>query len=54
MCSSDLTKAMDYDKKLGFNEVLRFAGMHDDGGDLVVLEMNKANCRWIRELKHAA
>ena len=48
------TKAMDYDKKLGFNEVLRFAGMHDDGGDLVVLEMNKANCRWIRELKHAA
>ena len=48
------TKAMDYDKKLGFNEVLRFDGMHDDGGDLVVLEMNKANCRWIRELKHAA
>lgn len=48
------TKAMDYDKKLGFNEVLRFENMHDDGGDLVVLEMNKATCRWIRELKHAA
>lgn len=45
------TKAMDYDKKLGFNEILRFDGMHDDGGDLVVLEMNKANCRWLKGIK---
>mgnify|MGYP003351188912 CR=1 FL=1 len=34
------TKAIDYDKKLGFNEVLRFAGMHDDGGDLVVIPIH--------------
>ena len=43
------TKAMEYDKKLGFKEAVRFAGMHEDGGDLVVFEMNKADCRWIRE-----
>ena len=42
-------KAMEYDKKLGFKEAVRFAGMHEDGGDLVVFEMNKSDCRWIRE-----
>lgn len=47
------TRAMNYDKKLGFTEVVRLEGMHDDGGDLVVFEMNKADCRWIRErVKH--
>jgi hypothetical protein len=47
------TKAMEYDKKLGFREAIRFPGMHCDGGDLVVFEMNKADCRWIRErVKH--
>ena len=45
------TKAMNYDKKLGVTEVVRLEGMHDDGGDLVVLEMNKADCRWIKERK---
>ena len=43
-------KAMEYDQKLGFKEAVRFAGMHEDGGDLVVFEMNKSDCRWIREL----
>lgn len=43
------TKAMEYDQKLGFKEAIRFAGMHCDGGDLVVFEMNKSDCRWIRE-----
>jgi len=45
------TKAMEYDQKLGFEEAVRFAGMHEDGGDLVVFEMNKADCRWIKERK---
>jgi RimJ/RimL family protein N-acetyltransferase len=45
------TRAMNYDKKLGFTEVVRLEGMHDDSGDLVVLEMNKADCRWIKERK---
>lgn len=44
------TKAMEYDQKLGFKEAVRFAGMHENGGDLVVFEMNKSDCRWIREL----
>jgi len=47
-------RAMNYDKKVGFKEAHRFVGMHDNGGDLVVLEMDKADCKWIRELKHAA
>ena len=42
-------KAIEYDQKLGFKEALRFEGMHDDGGDLVVFHMNKADCRWIVE-----
>lgn len=45
------TRAMVYDIKLGFKEAIRFAGMHRDGGDLVVFEMNKADCRWIKERK---
>lgn len=46
--------AMNYDQKLGFKEVQRFEGMHDDGGDIVLFAMDKADCKWIRELKHAA
>lgn len=44
-------RAMQYDQKLGFKEAKRFIGMHDDGGDLVVFEMDKADCRWIKERK---
>jgi hypothetical protein len=47
--NSQNTKAMEYDQKLGFKEIIRFPQMHCDGGDLVVFEMNKADCRWIRE-----
>ena len=47
--NSQNTKAMEYDQKLGFREIIRFPQMHCDGGDLVVFEMNKADCRWIRE-----
>jgi len=47
--NSKNTKAMEYDRKLGFKEALRFEGMHDNGGDLVVLHMDKADCKWIVE-----
>jgi hypothetical protein len=47
--NSNNVKAIQYDQKLGFKEAVRFAGMHDDGGDLVVFEMDKSDCRWIRE-----
>lgn len=50
--NSNNTKAMEYDQKLGFKEVYRFNGVHDDGGDIVVFEMNKSDCRWIKERKH--
>ena len=50
--NSKNTKAMEYDQKLGFKEAHRFAGVHDDGGDIVVFEMDKADCRWIKERKH--
>jgi hypothetical protein len=49
--NSNNVKAMEYDQKLGFTESKRFAGVHENGGDIVVFEMNKANCRWIRERK---
>lgn len=42
-------QAMRYDTKLGFKEVLRMPGSHDDGGDLVLLKMDRAQCRWIKE-----
>lgn len=44
-------RAMNYDRKIGFKEAHRFEGVHEDGGDIVVLEMNKADCKWIREHK---
>jgi len=41
--------AMRYDLHLGFTELYRMEGMHDDGGDLVVLGMNKGDCKWLTE-----
>ena len=52
--NSNNEQAMKYDQNLGFKEVHRFVGLHDDGGDIVVFEMKKADCRFIKELKDAA
>jgi hypothetical protein len=51
LVDSNNVRAMEYDQKLGFKEAIRFAEMHDSGGDLVVFEMNKADCRWNNERK---
>lgn len=51
--NSENPRAVEYDKKLGFKEVHRIPGVHDDGGDIVLLQMNKADCRWIKERKNA-
>jgi len=51
--NSKNTKAMQYDLKLGFKEAHRFEGLHEDGGDIVYLVMDKKDCRWIRDRKHA-
>lgn len=49
LVNSNNVKAMEYDQKLGFKEIMRFAGMHENNGDMVIFEMNKADCRWIKE-----
>lgn len=52
--NSNNERAVNFDKKLGFKEVHRFPGVHDDGGDIVLLQMNRSDCRWVKELKNAA
>ena len=52
--NSNNEEAMRYDQHLGFVEVNRWPGVHDDGGDLVLFQMNKADCRFIKEQKNAA
>jgi|TARA_R110000824_G_scaffold315233_1_gene502308 hypothetical protein len=42
------TNALEFDQKLGFKEKIRWNGMHDDGGDLILLEMHKKDCKWIK------
>jgi len=41
------TRAMNYDLHLGFRELLRLPGLHEDGGDFVVLGLKKSDCRYI-------
>lgn len=40
-------KAMRYDLHLGFKEEHRLPGMHDDGGDIVLLSMTREACRYL-------
>jgi hypothetical protein len=42
-------RAMRMDAHLGFKELHRLPGMHDDGGDIVLLGMKKSECRYLRE-----
>ena len=52
--NSNNTYAMNFDKHLGFKELNRLPGMHDDGGDLVLFGMKKDECKWIKEKKYEA
>jgi len=45
--SSKNAKAMRMDLHLGFREIYRLPGMHDEGADLVVLAMKKDECRYL-------
>ena len=47
LVNSNNTRAMRYDLHLGFVEEHRMPGMHDDGGDLVILSMTRAQCRYL-------
>jgi RimJ/RimL family protein N-acetyltransferase len=46
--------AMRYDKHLGFTELSRIPGAHDDGGDIVLFKMTKDECKWLKERKYEA
>jgi hypothetical protein len=46
-------KAMKYDQHLGFVEEHRMPGLHDDGGDIVILSMTREQCKYL-EKKAAA
>jgi len=40
--------SMNLTERLGYKEKTRWEDMHDDGGDLVLKEMYKKDCRWIK------
>jgi len=40
--------SMNLTERLGYKEKTRWENMHDDGGDLVLKEMYKKDCRWIK------
>ena len=40
-------KAMRMDEHLGFRELFRLPGVHDDGGDMVLMGMTKNECRYL-------
>jgi hypothetical protein len=40
-------KAMYYDLHLGFKELFRMPGVHEDGGDIVILGMTRDKCIFI-------
>ena len=52
--NSSNVNAMRYDLHLGFTELTRLPGMHDDGGDLVILTLKKGDCKYITQLSEAA
>lgn len=41
-------KALRFDKHIGFRETHRIRDGHSRGVDIVLLEMRKAECRWLR------
>lgn len=42
-------KILTFTRKIGFREVHRLPGCHEDGGDLILLQMNRSECRWIKQ-----
>lgn len=45
------TKALKFDKHIGFHEIHRLPDGWDDGVDLVLLEMRREDCRYLNEVK---
>ena len=41
-------KSISLAKKIGFKEKVRWSKAHNDEGDLVLMELKKENCKWIK------
>ena len=52
--SSDNEKALRFDKKIGFREVARIRDGHRKGVDIVLLELRREYCKWIKSKQEAA
>ena len=50
--NSNNDSAIRFDKHLGFKEVMRLDGLHVGGGDIVIMRMDRDECRWIKEIDH--
>lgn len=46
--ASDNAKAMRFDEHIGFKELFRVKDGQRDGVDIVVLELRKKDCRWLK------
>lgn len=54
LVNSKNAKALRMDTHLGFKELYRLPGMHDEGGDMVLLGMTKAECRYLEPQREKA
>jgi hypothetical protein len=45
------TAALRFNSHIGFTEVTRIEGAHPDGA-LVIMELRRENCRWLKEKGH--
>lgn len=50
--NSNNKRALEYNRKLGFKQLAVLPKLHDDGGDIVLMKLDKADCKWIKERKH--
>lgn len=46
-------RALNFDKRMGFTELVKLPNGWAPGIDLIVLHMHKDDCRWIKQLKLA-
>jgi RimJ/RimL family protein N-acetyltransferase len=49
LVGSDNHRALDINKRCGFKEIHRLAGAGPDNDDLVILQVTRAECRWIKD-----
>lgn len=47
--NSKNTRALRYDLHIGFVEEYRLHGLHDDGGDIVIVSMTPEQCRYLEK-----